>query len=201
MRKSSRQVRAKGKRYPVERSAVACMDLLGYGAMLHDVAFDPSHSKAQAAADRLKQFQRLAALFATKNFPAMPINDATAFFHDLTPRTNAVTYDFLSRSIEVFEKINTVELSHKHPGARMVVAVGPRIRITGVATGDIDHKKSILKRVQDKIITAEQGIHEAFVVARLPDSFRSYRRTLLLQKRTSRIRWAAKPDLAVRIAI
>ena len=92
----------------------------------------------------------------------MPINDATAFFHDLTPRTNAVTYDFLSRSIEVFEKVNSVELSQKQPGARMIIAVGPRIRITGVATGDVGHKKSIIKRVQDKIITAEQGIHEAF---------------------------------------
>jgi hypothetical protein len=154
--------RAKGRRYPVEISAVAWMDLLGYGSMLRDVAFDPSHPQAQAAVDRLKQFQRIAASFATKHFPAMPINDATAFFHDLTPRTNAVTYEFLTRSIQVFEKVNKVELSQGHPGARMIIAVGPRMRISGVAMGDLGHKKSIFERVQNGIITTEQAIHEAF---------------------------------------
>src|SRR5690349_1183932 len=124
-RTSHQPSRAKGRRYPVEVSAVAWMDLLGYGAMLRDVAFDPSHVKAQAAVDRLKQFQRTAASFANKNFLAMPINDATAFFHDLTPRTNAVTFDFLSRSVEVFEAVNKVDLRGKHPGARMIIAVGP----------------------------------------------------------------------------
>lgn len=85
---SLQPIRAKGKRYPVEISVVAWMDLLGYGAMLRDVAFNPSHPQAQAAVDRLKHFQKIAASFANKTFRAMPINDATAFFHDLTPRTN-----------------------------------------------------------------------------------------------------------------
>ncbi len=154
--------RAKGKRYPVEISCVAWIDLLGYGAMLRDVAFDPSHPQAEAAVDRLKNFQRIISSFAKKDFPAMPINDGTVFFRDLSPRAHAVTYVFLERAIEVFEKINALEHSQEYPGARMIIAVGPRMRISGVASGDVDHKKSIFQRVQDGIITTEQAIHEAF---------------------------------------
>jgi hypothetical protein len=164
MSKSHKQQpkRAKGKRYPIEISCVAWIDLLGYGAMLREVAFDPSHPQAEAAVDRLKNFQRIIASFAKKDFPAMPINDGTVFFHDLSPRTNVVTYLFFERAIEVFEKINVLEHGQGYPGARMVIAVGPRMRISGVASGDMGHKKSIFQRVQEGIITADQAIHEAF---------------------------------------
>jgi len=37
------------------------MDLLGYGAMLKEVEFDPSHPGAEAAVDRLKTFQTVVA--------------------------------------------------------------------------------------------------------------------------------------------
>jgi hypothetical protein len=154
--------RAKGKRYPVEISCVAWIDLLGYGAMLRDVAFDPTHIQAEAAVDRLKKFQRVVASFATKDFPAMPINDGSAFFHDLSPRTHLVTYEFLKRAIEVFEKVNLLDHTDGHPGARMVIAVGPRMRISGVASGDVGHRESIFQRVKDGVSTAEQAIHEAF---------------------------------------
>jgi hypothetical protein len=154
--------RGKGRRYPIEISCIAWIDLLGYGAMLRDVGFDPSDPRAEIAVDRLKKFQRVVASFAYKHFPAMPINDGTAFFHDLSPRTNFVTYRCLERAIDVFEKINELDQAEGHPGARMVIAVGPRMRISGVAINDMGHKQSIFQRVQDGIITAEQAIHEAF---------------------------------------
>lgn len=141
---------------------MAWMDLLGYGAMLKEVAFDPSHPGAEAAVDRLKTFQGAVASFASKDFPVMPINDGTAFFHDLSPRTNIVTYEFIERAIEVFEKVNALERKQAQPGARMVIAVGPRMRISGVVKGDMGHKRSIFRRVNDGIITSQQAIHEAF---------------------------------------
>lgn len=155
-------LRAKGRKYPTEISCVAWMDLLGYGAMLKEVEFDPSHPGAEAAVDRLKTFQTLVASFASRDFPAMPINDGTAFFHDLSPRSNSVTHEFLERAITVFERMNELESNQSLPGARMVIAVGPRMRISGVVKGDIGHKRSIFRRVNDGIITAEQAIHEAF---------------------------------------
>ncbi len=50
----------------------------------------------------------------------------------------------------------------RQPGARMVIAVGARMRISGVVRGDLGHKKSIFRRVDAGVITAEQAIHEAF---------------------------------------
>jgi len=155
-------VRAKGRKYSTEISCVAWLDLLGYGAMLKEVHFDPSHPRAEAAVDRLKRFQIPIASFATKDFPAMPINDGVAFFHDLSPRSNLVTYRFLERAINVFESINMIEEDQSHPGARMVIAVGPRMRITGVVKNDLGHRQSIFRRLNDGIITSEQAVHEAF---------------------------------------
>jgi hypothetical protein len=138
------------------------MDLLGYGAMLKQVGFDPSHPQAEAAIDRLKTFQTVIASFATKHFPAMPINDGVAFFHDLSPRTNLVTYEFLEQAINVHKAVNELEEQKGQPGARMVIAVGARMRISGVVRGDLGHKKSIFKRVNDGVINADQAVHEAF---------------------------------------
>ena len=154
--------RAKGRRYPVEISCVAWMDLLGYGAMLEEVAFDPSNDQAEAAIDRLQLFQKTVSKAARRDFPAMLINDGVAFFRDLSPRSHTVSYVFLERAISIFDDVNRVEREKSYPGARLIIAVGPRMRMEGVIRDDDIHKESILARLRKETISAIQAVHEAF---------------------------------------
>ena len=160
--KTHRPVRGKGRRYPVEISCVAWIDLLGYGEMLKQVAFDPTNPLAQNAVNRLRSFQMVVASFGSRDFPCMPINDGAAFFKDLSPRTNNVTYDFLESAIGAYQHVNRVEAEHQFPGARMIIAVGPRMRIAGVVQPDSEHKRSIFARVKEGTVSIDQAIHEAF---------------------------------------
>jgi hypothetical protein len=154
--------RAKGKRYPVEISAVAWLDLLGYGSMLRSVRFDPSHPKAHAAVERLRVFQRLAASVATRHVQAMIVNDGVAYVRQLSPRGRSVTYDFLMRAYDAFVKINATDRGDDHPGARMIISVGPRLRIGGVVRPRSGHLQSILDRLSSNRISVGQAVREAF---------------------------------------
>lgn len=154
--------RKKGRRYPVEISGVAWIDLLGYGAMLRKARFDPTHPDAEAAVYRLRLFQKTAAKHAFRHMQALIINDGVAYVRELSPRTSASTFDFLKRINEAYLDINSVDNEHGHPGARMVVATGPRMRIDGVTKYCSGHLKSIILRWKQNKISAKQAIQESF---------------------------------------
>jgi hypothetical protein len=59
-------------------SAVAWLDLLGYGAMLRKVRFDPSSEAAQSAVARLRLFQQTAVKSAMRHLQALVVNDGVA---------------------------------------------------------------------------------------------------------------------------
>lgn len=155
---------AKGKRRPIEVSCVAWADLLGYGTMLAETAFDPSKPKTSDAIQRLRAFQRVAVQGATSHFPAMPINDGVAYFTDLSARSDSVAADFLRRAIDTHFAINETDRGAGYPGARMVIAVGPRVRIGRPKRSDT-HLRSIFQRLAEGQITVVQAIHEAFVTS------------------------------------
>jgi hypothetical protein len=154
--------RRKGKNYSVEISGVAWLDLLGYGSMLRAVSFDPTHAEAHAAVHRLKRFQTTATSFACPQLQALIVNDGVAYVRQLSPRSNSVSYDFLSRVFEAFSAINHAEFLNGEPGARMIVAVGPRLKIPGVGKPRTTHLQSIVERYASGRITGEQAISEAF---------------------------------------
>jgi hypothetical protein len=162
--------RAKGRRYPIEISGVAWLDLLGYGSMLRPIKFDPSHADAQQAVKRLEAFQRIAAKAAMRHMPALIVNDGIAYVRELSPRTRAVSYDFLHRVFNSFRAVNDIDQKAGFPGARMIVATGPRLRISGVVRPDTVHLASILERFSEGAITANQAIREAFRSAPLTGS-------------------------------
>ena len=154
--------RAKGKRYPIEMSAVVWMDLLGYGSMLREVNFDPSHKMSQAAVGRLRDFQRLASKHTSKHISAMIVNDGVAYVRELTPRSHSVTYDFLKRTFSAFREIKRFDVGNGNPGLRAIAAVGPMLRIGKVIRPRIGHQESILKRFHNGRISTEQAVKEAF---------------------------------------
>jgi hypothetical protein len=154
--------RAKGKHYPIEISAVAWLDLLGYGSMLREVSFDPSHELAQSAVTRLRAYQQTAAKAAMRRLQALIVNDGVAYVRQLSPRAASVGFDFLIRVYSAYKEINALDQSSGYPGARMIVAVGPRIRIEGVSKPRLGHLSSILNRFANGILSPEQAIREAF---------------------------------------
>ena len=151
-----------GRRYPIEMSGVAWMDLLGYGSMLRPVNFNPSHPDAHKAVGRLRVFQRTAASATTRDLRAMISNDGVAYVRELSPRTHTVTFDFLCRVLAAFLHVNRLDKAAGHPGARMVVAVGPRLRIGGVVRPQLLHLENIMGRLRGGEMSAEEAVREAF---------------------------------------
>jgi hypothetical protein len=154
----------KVNRYPIEVACVAWADLLGYGAMLEEAAFNPKDARTIRAIERLRAFQRAAVQRAERSFPAMPINDGVAYFKDLSPRTTSVTADFLRRACDAYAAINEVDQGAAYPGARMVIAVGPRVKI-GRPKRSERHLKAIIRRLAEGVITTIHAINEAYAAS------------------------------------
>jgi len=93
---------------------------------------------------------------------ALIINDGVAFVRQLSPRTNSVTYDFLARSYKVFKDVNALDFSEGHPGARMVLAAGPRMRVDGTIRYSETHLESLIKRLDEGMLEPKQALREAF---------------------------------------
>lgn len=141
-------------------SGVAWLDLLGYGDMLREAAFDPSSPHAAAAVERLRQFHSTLYDTAFKFLPLFALNDGAAAFRDLSTRARSVTFDFLARSIELHGKVNAVDKGNGHVGARMVLAVGPRIRLDARERRQVRVDR-LVNRTQAGELSANQAIREA----------------------------------------
>jgi len=154
-----KQSKGKKKKYVV--ACVAWMDLLGYGSMLTNANFSPKDPTTNKAVQRLRHFQKITAQQAAKSFPVMQLNDGVAFFTDLSRRSTSVTTDFLQRSIKAFELVNKKDKASGNPGARMVIAVGPRARISRPRRSTA-HLKNIFQKLTEGFLEPKQAVHEAF---------------------------------------
>lgn len=150
------------KKYRIELSAVAYLDLLGYGSMLEKVGFNPSHKDSQKAVARMEKFQQKAAEFTMRYLKALILNDGVIYSRELSRRSNSVTYDFLIRVYKAFQTINEFDQKNGYPGVRGIVAVGPRLRVEGVFRYQRGYLKNILRRRLEGIISTDEAIHEAF---------------------------------------
>lgn len=152
----------KSAKNPIEISCVAWIDLLGYGAMLQEAKFDPSHPSAVTAITRLEKFHQTLATSAFKFLPFLPLNDGAASHRDLSPRTRGVTYDFLQRAWQVHQEVNRIDQSLDHPGARTVIAVGARVRTLQNQMHDLPQCQDLIEQVSIGTMSPSQAIHEAF---------------------------------------
>jgi len=155
---------SKGSMRGVEVSCVAWIDLLAYGSQISAAGFNPAHESATIAIHRLDRLHQAVSEKANRYFPTMAMNDGVIAFRDLSPRAHGVTYDFLMRSIDLFNHVNSIDQNELgHPGARMVVAPGFRVR--RILNFDQHLNEGKGKRIKEKLqsgkITPEQAVNEA----------------------------------------
>jgi hypothetical protein len=153
---------AKGRMYSTEISGVAWIDLLGYGAMLRPVRFNPSDASAQLAVHRLQEFHSIALQHVNRSLRALIVNDGIAFVREMSPRSRSVTFDFVAGVFDAFQAINAKDLSEGHPGARCIAAAGARLRTEEPMKLNPIKLSSILTRHSEGAISCEQAISEAF---------------------------------------
>jgi hypothetical protein len=161
MKKPSPAV-SKNASFPFQIAIAGWIDLLGYGSMISAAGFNPMHSDAREALARIRNFHRIVAEHSARHFPTLVMNDGAVAYRDLSLRTRSVTHDFLVRSWEMFEEVRLQDTTDGHPGPRMVVACGFRMR--GRRAGldaSRDHFASIISRLQNGEIDAEQAVREA----------------------------------------
>lgn len=164
---------AKGSMRKVEVACVAWIDLLGYGSQISQSGFNPAHEAAAAAIHRLDRFHTAVSEKANRYLPTLAMNDGVIAFRDLSPRSHSVTYDFLRRSVDLFHHVNRIDQEElSHPGARMVIAPGFRVRRTLSFEQYLNDGKAkrIKERLRDGTITPEQAINEALKVRQFFDA-------------------------------
>jgi hypothetical protein len=130
--------------------------------MLKEVGFTPSSELAQKAVSRLKTFQNIAASTTKRLVRALIINDGVALVRELSPRSRGVTFDFVARVFDVHRKINAADFESGHPGAHLVLAVGPRLRMPDTINPERMRLANILRRLREDSLPAEQAVQEAF---------------------------------------
>jgi hypothetical protein len=151
--------------FPFQVGAVCWVDLLGYGSMIAAANFNPLNPQATASVRRLRRFHEIVAQHSSRYFQTLTINDGAAAYRDVSLRNRSVGHDFLVRAWALFQELNAEEAKSGFPGARVVLAVGFRVR--GRRAGFDRTSKlftSILKRFQSHEISAEQAIQEAAAI-------------------------------------
>ncbi|OTW89168.1 hypothetical protein BK702_10405 [Bacillus thuringiensis serovar cameroun] len=148
-------------RLPVTVSIVLWMDLLGYGSMLREAKFDPTHPLAIDAIKRLEKFQSTVSAFSNRYMNLMCMNDGAISWRDLSYRDNSVSMDFMQRAIELHNHVNQIDKELGFYGARSVLAVG--FRITNLEKNtNVQYEENILKRLSAGKLTPEQAVREAY---------------------------------------
>ncbi|WP_234903346.1 hypothetical protein [Agrobacterium vitis] len=152
----------KAASFPFQVSVACWIDLLGYGGMIAAADFNPLHAKSREALKRLRDFHQIVASHSARHFPTLVMNDGAVAYRDLSLRSSSVTYDFLIRSWKLFSEIKSFESGRGHPGARMVLACGFRMRgRRGGMDASAGQLRSILARLQEGQIDSEQAVREA----------------------------------------
>ncbi|MEQ3746225.1 MAG: hypothetical protein ABNH53_08340 [Henriciella sp.] len=151
-----------GTKFQFQTSIVGWIDLLGYGAQIKRASYLPTEEDAVSAHERLKVFHKTVAENSRRNYPSLVMNDGAIFYRDLSYRCPSVTYEFILRSWKTYNAVNEMDFALGHPGARMVIAAGFRVRgrRAGLDTSR-GHLQSIISRLEAGTISSKQAVHEA----------------------------------------
>lgn len=159
-----------GSSLPFKVAIVGWIDLLGYGDMIAEVGYNPIANQAKRPISRLRAFHRIIAEHSTRNFRTLVLNDGAVAYRDLSLRGSANTVDFFCRAWDLYEAVKSSETRNGFPGARMVVAPGLRAkgsrRAIDYTSGHLD---SILRRMADGTISANQAVREAAAIEKYFD--------------------------------
>jgi hypothetical protein len=145
---------------------VAWFDLLGYGQMLREAAFDPTDETTQAAIERINNFHSIVEQKTCKFLMTLLLNDGGAAHRDLSPRSRSVTYDFIRRLYDLHSTINEKEKMGGFPGVRTVVAAGFRVRRKNSNKQKLldGFAARLVKKVKSGQISILEGINNAVTV-------------------------------------
>ncbi len=164
MKKTAGNLVAKGKQNSFRNDpyVVAWVDLLGYGSMLEGCEYDPTSSQARAAVERLERFTQLSLAHTHSKFPILQMNDGMVSWRKLSLRAKSVTQDFLARAFSYFYALTDIEKEYDHPGPRMVIATGIRMKMDNLhKTVAKQRAEKLLTQVNSGKKTIEQAINEA----------------------------------------
>ena len=152
----------KGRRRNVDICLVAWMDLLGYGTQISVSGLNPIDPSAIKATERIDRFAQIIKRHSHRFFPSLLINDAAAFYRNLSFRTRANTVDFLDRAIRTHYAVKNAD----EVGARTVISVGFKAK-PSVGRADELRKKAdhFASKVRAKSKTIEQAILEALIIS------------------------------------
>lgn len=165
MRKTS-----KGSVRKYEVNCSAWLDLLGYGAQLNKIKYDFTNVGGDEVIKRLQDFHSIVAKKSHRNFRSLTINDGSAFFKDLSPNINSVTWDFISRCVDVFESVKKSELDSNNPGTRMVICAGFRARNENRSRSrNVGLEENILEKLKLGEISPVQAVKQAMQAPRYHD--------------------------------
>lgn len=159
-----------GSSLPFKVAIVGWIDLLGYGNMIADVDYNPIADQAKKPINRLRTFHHIVAEHSTRNFRTLVLNDGAVAYRDLSLRGSANTVDFFCRAWDLYNAVQSSEIRNGFVGARMVVAPGLRAkgsrRAIDYTSGHLD---SILRRMADGAISADQAVREAAAIEKYFD--------------------------------
>jgi hypothetical protein len=99
---------------------------------------------------------------ATTSFRILAINDGAAFFRDLGPTSARNTAEFILQCFDVFRRVNAADRGAGFWGARLVIAAGHRIRDSRQPLMNPHHVETIVRRLRQEGVSAEQAVHDAF---------------------------------------
>lgn len=141
---------------------VTWIDLLGYGSMLAECAYDPTSKQAEQAVKRLEEFNHVSLVYANPRFPILQMNDGIAAWRELSFRDKSVTQDFLRRSIEFFYAVKESEMNNGFPGPRMVISSGIQMKMTNLHREVAKARaERLIADIKEGITTYDNAIYEA----------------------------------------
>ena len=123
--------------------AIACwFDLLGYGSMIEEACFDPTHVNAARPIARLRAFQRVVRDYSSAAFPTLVINDGAVAQSNIEDARSDKAWRFIQRCWALYNEATRADLRNGGPGLRAVIAVG--LRAKGANAGIIAQEKALV---------------------------------------------------------
>lgn len=146
------------------------LDLRGYGAMLNNAGFDPTHREAKAAIERLRRFQEVVARHSQNSFPTLVINDGAVAYRDIGFTVANRAFPFIQRCWDLYQSATEADQQLGGIGLRGVLAAG--LRAKGSNRGILAENEAmtnIIKHLVNGRISEAEAISAACKVRRVHD--------------------------------
>lgn len=144
--------------------SIACwFDLLGYGEMIDEAGFDPTHAGAKRPIARLRAFHRVVSKHSGGGFPTLAMNDGAVAYSNVEQVRSDKVWRFIERCWALYGEATVTDMRNDGPGLRAVIAVG--LRAKGSKRGIVAQDDAIAAIIDD-LVAGRIGRDEAIAEAR-----------------------------------